>query len=255
MIRRLLVLALLAPATWAAASRVQHTVLTGKVCSPSCSLSITSTGSGNLLVVGYATAAATTSTTISSVSGAGTWHASGACPATDTAGSDFVDLAYNLNSTSGVTSLTVTLSQNDTADFEVAEYSGGTWTLDGTCKAVSNPAATNPNTSGSITTAGSTDVIVAIWEGLNHYCSGEAVSGTGWTTPVLDVFTAGSGSAFDDAMNVTAGTYQAGINNINGVCPGAASNGAWASSSFAFTVSSGGASPVCSSLLGVMQCH
>jgi hypothetical protein len=74
-----------------------------------CAVTVTSTGTGHIMVAIAFRDTAGATQTISSVSGAGTWvHPTGANGVDATAGSS--DSAYNLSSTSGVTSITLTLS-------------------------------------------------------------------------------------------------------------------------------------------------
>jgi hypothetical protein len=216
--------------------RAQHAFSSDTNCSPTCTLTISSTTAGDVGVLSYSDFTGA-SVHISSVSGGGTWVAAGACEASDTAGGDYTDQAYILSLTGSTTSISVTLSASDAgADLQFNEYhrSSGSWTLDGSCGAVSNPTAANPTNTASMTVgSGNTDVIVAVLEPASNYCSGRAVGGTGWTTPILDVGGT-TASAFIDAVQVTSGTYQGTVAASTGTCPGTIAAASWASSALAF---------------------
>jgi len=107
-------------------SVVNYTARQGVSCSPSCSLSIPSTGAGHLL---YIEAADMTSSHISSISGPSMWvipGGSNTCQIT-LSGGDALSCGYVLSSTAGVASLSVTMSGSTNASFaiwEVASTSG-----------------------------------------------------------------------------------------------------------------------------------
>lgn len=105
--------------------------LTGIPCSPTCNLTITSTGTGHLLFMSEVDSGG--NNTISSVTGAGTWVATTGCHKNGATGSWEANCFHNLASTSGVTTLTVTMSGNVTtayfAVWEIARTSGS-FTLD-----------------------------------------------------------------------------------------------------------------------------
>jgi hypothetical protein len=230
---------LLVPVTVA---RVQHNELTnggpGYNCSPSCSLPIASTGSGNLLVLGY-NGGANAAVQIASVGAGGSWVASGACAVANSDG-EVTDMAYALSSTPGVTSLPVRLSGNDTAaSFELAEYSrsSGSWALYGSCQSETGTPNSANTTTGSFPTDGSTDLVTSIMQAGHAYCSGEVVTGAGWTTPIFFINgnTPPYSAAYVDALGVPSGTYQASIVQYpsSSSCT-APDSGYWASSGFAF---------------------
>jgi trimeric autotransporter adhesin len=122
---------------WATFTRVQHVVNTGCAAGTSCTLSVSATGAGNILMVAIATPGI--AKTISSVSAGGTFsHCSGS-NGSDANGASS-DIRYTLNSSSGVTSITVTLSSSVVAPWTVAleEYSfTGTVSVD-TCGSIDN---------------------------------------------------------------------------------------------------------------------
>jgi len=218
----------------ASIARVQHTSVINQNCSPTCTLSISSTGSGHLLVLVYATGYSP-GTSISSVTGGGTWVASGACVSQDTTGGSGIDIAYVLSSSSGTTSLSITVSHSDTlAAFAFAEYSGGTASLDGSCQTISNQSASTHPLSAAITTAGTNDLIVTGVEQTGFHYGTTTVTnqqGTGWTTPIVEL---NGVLGFDDDLNVSASTYQASFTGSGSYT--------YCSSTFAFTFSSGSSS-------------
>lgn len=135
--------------TW---TSVQKATAVNEACNPTCTLSVSSTGTGNLLVLEYVSSGVGSNylTNISSVTGGGTWVAGGACHAQDTASSQGTDIAYVLSSSSGTTSLSITLSTNESLGmFLFKEYhrTSGTTSLDGSCQSLNtqSPSA-NPVT-------------------------------------------------------------------------------------------------------------
>src|SRR5581483_8583218 len=107
----LIVLACSSPcwATWALISAT-----TPKSCaaSTSCAVTVASTGSGHLMVA--RAAFASSSSVITSASGAGTWVHPTGCHGSDANGGGG-DWIYNLSSTSGATSVTLNYSPADTS--------------------------------------------------------------------------------------------------------------------------------------------
>jgi len=100
-------------------------------CSHTCSVTIPSTGTGNLL---YLEAADITSSFISSVSGGGSWvipSASNSCRILLTGGSQ-LSCAYVLSATAGTTTINVTMSGSGPTQLGVFEVSssGGLFSLD-----------------------------------------------------------------------------------------------------------------------------
>jgi hypothetical protein len=152
-------------------SLVQYTLPTnsaagsaGQVsCSPSCTLTVPSTGSGHLLFLVEGDTGSN-HRQISSVSGGGTWvvpSGAGTCNANNT-----ISCAYVLSSSSGVTSVTVTLTgSTTTAGFTWWEFSRttGSFTLD-TQGAKSQTGTTLP-VSPTITCSGSNDIVISAVSG------------------------------------------------------------------------------------------
>ena len=139
-------------------SVVNYTAQQGINCSPSCSLSIPSTGSGHLL---YIEAADLTSSRISSISGGGSWivpAGSNTCQIT-LSGSDALSCGYVLSSTAGVTSLNVTMSGSTNASFAIWELASasGSFSFDAEGSATNNPSF-DPS-GAALALSGSNDVI------------------------------------------------------------------------------------------------
>jgi hypothetical protein len=144
----LLLLAHPASATWALVSSTTSTSNTGT----SCNLTITSTGAGHLIVV-IPTSTSTSQLSISSISGGGTYTIcnSGCQDFDSTLGGGVDGIAYVLSSTSGVTSITCTLSGSASATYEIEyefSYTASSIALD--------TDGTRTDTSGNGTFAGVT---------------------------------------------------------------------------------------------------
>lgn len=93
-----------ASATWTV---VQHVSNTCTAASATCNVAVSSTGTGNVIVIGMGIVDATEQ--IVSVSGGGTYtHPATACHGSDATGPKGLDCAYTLSSTSGTTTITVT---------------------------------------------------------------------------------------------------------------------------------------------------
>ena len=180
-------------------------------CAPTCSLTVTSTGSGHLGVIAYYSQSISGSFPfyISSVSGGGAWVSNGACRVQDTVTGTSVDLAYVLATTSGTTSISVTLTNNDSnATFAFYEYSAASSFSLGACTTLaSQPSSANP-TSPSFTTSATNSVGVTVLATVGIGYGTTTVTGTGCTTPYRVGLPTIPQSATDDILNVAAGTYQ-----------------------------------------------
>lgn len=143
---------------------------TGVSCSPTCTLTIPSTASGNLLFAQSSNFGGTGR--ISSMSGGGTWvvPSSGTSDCSYTVSSQTNGCAYVLSSTSGVTSVSFTMSASGTYGIDLYEIhrSSGSWTLD--TQASNNVAtSTNNNVGPALTLSGSNDVIFQEITGAGYY--------------------------------------------------------------------------------------
>jgi hypothetical protein len=113
-------------------------------CTPSCSITIPSTGTGHLL---YLEAATITSSFISSVSGGGTWvvpTGANSCRA-PLSGGFAISCAYVLSSTAGATSLNITMTGSQSTPMAVWELAttGGSFSFD-TQGSATNAASYSP---------------------------------------------------------------------------------------------------------------
>jgi len=183
---------------WASWTLVQHP--NNAACSgTSCSVTVSATGSGHLITVIVQPNTAT-NTTISSVSGGGTYTHCTNCAASNGAGGA-IDASYTLSSTSGATSISATLSQSGGASWtmEVFEYSftNGPISLDASGNRVQTTNVANP-AGVALTLTGTNDVIV---------------QGGWYTTPFTAIsspysspadFPGGNGAA--GAINTSSGT-------------------------------------------------
>lgn len=175
-----LILLTAAPA-WASFTLVQHPL--NASCSSgnaTCSVTVSSTGAGHLIVAIAGTNAGTADP-ISSVSGGGTYTNCSNCSIANS-GSGTLDAAYTLNSTSGATSISVTMSSAPSAVWkvEILEYSftNGPISLDAS-GSTSNTTSTSSPPGQGLAVAGLNDVIVqAIKVGPNA----TAISGS-YTSP------------------------------------------------------------------------
>lgn len=170
--------------------------------SSTCAVTISATGTGNLLV-GWATANSGVET-ITSVAGGGTWTVPGGttCRLTG-AGQGGIDCAYTLASTSGAT--TVTFTMGGTANHllgAVGEYScTGAITFDvagtGSGSSQTNPAGV------ALTLNGTNDIIV---QGIGSSANVTAINGA-YTNPAVFTNTdASQKTGFGGAINTASGT-------------------------------------------------
>jgi len=160
---------------------------------------LSSTGSGNLLMA--VVQLATSTSTVSGISGGGTWTRATGCNAGVAV---FNDCWYVLSSTSGVTSITATVTSNKGRGIFIYEYSftGGSVSLDTTAEALpAGCTACQGPSVGSVTLTGTNDVIIAAQIG-NGGAAVNSLTGTGWT---LDI-SAGGGKGVGTKENVSSYT-------------------------------------------------
>lgn len=176
-------------------------------CTSSCAVTVTSTGSGHLLVAGIISSNSTAAT-ISSVTAAacsGSWVHCTNCSLANSTGN--VDFSYCLNSASGQTSITITPSATLSAGIGVI------WEAQSTLGNIAKDSGTTPSGTHfdsssctttcagvSLTLSGNNDFIAAV-ASCGGTCS--AVSGTGWTN---DKSNPGGDAA---AHGITSGTQTA----------------------------------------------
>lgn len=134
-------------------SLVNFTSNSGIGCNSTCTLTIPSTGSGHLL---YVQAADLFGTYISSISGGGTWVAPSGCRTTVPSTNYALSCAYALSSTSGATSLNITMTGGASTGFTFSEVatSAGAFSLD---SLGSTQNAASPNPSGQALTLNGTN--------------------------------------------------------------------------------------------------
>jgi hypothetical protein len=189
--------------TWALVQKPCNTACPAS--GTTCAVTVTSTGTGNILISTSIKDSASNTTTISSVSGGGTWtHPTGANGVDASAGSS--DSAYNLSSTSGATSITLTMSAASATIWTacVREYSltGATAAFDTTANRDQSTAATS-FAGATLTLTGTNDLIVQYGTDTGA-CS--AISGTGYGNFGQTGNTAPNGNCIGDALNVSVGT-------------------------------------------------
>ena len=133
--------------------------------STTCNIKVAATGSNDLLVV-TAGSAAGTSSLVTGVSGGGTWAAPTACQ-TSNGNWGSVSCAYNLSSTSGATTITLTLSNTNTYNVEFWEYSFTSSSASLDALAATQQTGNGSTVSGvNLTLGGSNDVILQ-WSECN----------------------------------------------------------------------------------------
>lgn len=195
----LLAFLLWASPSWATMTLVQHVVTSG--CSGvTCTLTPASTGTGHVLLVGLV--AAGPSRTISSLSAAcGAWAHGPSQAGSDTTGASS-DIQYCLSSTSGVTSITVTMAGGGINPWivELVEYSftGVSVAID-TTNNIDNTVNTNRGGVDLTALTGSNDLLYQVIA-LVQSTAVTAISGS--YTSVTDL---GTRYGFASAVNVSNG--------------------------------------------------
>lgn len=165
--------------------------------STSCATTVASTGAGNVIVMGVRLA---NSTTITSTSGGGTSVLCGVTCQNGNSASGFVDVAYILSSTSGVTSITLNFGTSTSADVFIWEVSSTTTvTLDTSSSALRTANCTSCAGVG-LTLTGANDAIFTV-AACAQTCS--AISG-GYTADPATPWPNGNGMA--RLINTTTGT-------------------------------------------------
>jgi len=174
-------------------------------CSPSCSLTIPSTGAGHLL---YVEAGNINGNHISSINGGGTWviPSGGNSCQINLSGNDAISCAYVLSSTLNTTSLSITMSGSGSEAFAVSEISstGGAFSFD-TQGSTTNSAGFSPS-GQPLTLTGTNDVIFQ-----SIFVSGGTSSVSFYPLPYID----GQGHQFfnNEAAQATL------LNASSGVAP------------------------------------
>jgi len=207
-LKYLVVLLLATSPAWATFTLVQH--VNNRACAGSgsittCNLTVTSTGSGHVIVIAVGLGGASKS--ITSVSGAGTYTHCTTCTATDSNG-ESSDMSYTLNSSSGVTTITVNFSSTaqNSAAVEMWElsFTGSSVQFD-----VGNNIdnSTNTNRGGASLTAltGTNDALFQCIFAGSTVVTVTAINGA-YTTGDFGTVAAGNGTGFAVAINSATGT-------------------------------------------------
>lgn len=201
----------LCSSAWAQISMV-HVTSCGPATFPGTTCTIPATGSGNLIVVGFATLPAYAPTISGVTDNAGnTYSEAGSARSIDSTGNDIVDLWYAKNSTAGSTTVTITPSTSGQAAATIWEFSNANTSspLDQTV-VLNSQTATTTASGGTVTTTAANEVIVSVMSpsgavtGLqsgNAFTSDSLNFGVGWAH--LIAASTGSYSAVWNA----SGTY------------------------------------------------
>jgi hypothetical protein len=199
---------------WAQISLVQVTTC-GKRTFPGTSCTITATGSGHLIVVGWQSAGGDLKTTMSSVTDnvGNTYVEAGAARSVDAAETDWNDIWYAKNCTAGATSIVITPSTSDTGGVVIWEFSGvdGDAPLDQTAT-LNSQAATATPTGAAVTITAPNEVVITLLDeayGLTGIVSGNpfvndsTLFGNGWAHYI----TSSTGTYFAQWNQSQSGTY------------------------------------------------
>jgi hypothetical protein len=197
---------------WAQISLV-HVTSCGPQTYPSATCTIPATGTGNVLVVGWAGGGAATIAGIADNAG-NLYTEAGNARASDTGTNVMTDIWYAKNSQPGATALTITPSPSGTSGAAVIwEFSGvdpGS-PLDQTA-VVNNPSASATPVGASVVTTSPAEVIVSLANVLgtvtgitsgNSFSNDSTVNGDGWA----HLITASAGTFTPQWNASTSGTY------------------------------------------------
>jgi hypothetical protein len=131
---------------------------------------VSSTGSGNVIVVGFSGGSAVlpAQEKISSVSGGGTYTHPAGCAGYDSVAGRFTDCAYTLSSTSGATSITVTRNSTNGVNWYISvtelSFTSGPVSVDA-IGAVDDTTGLRSQLGVGLTLGGTNDAIVQIING------------------------------------------------------------------------------------------
>jgi hypothetical protein len=208
---------------WSQITLVQVRVCGQQAFPSTCTIS--STGSGNLIVIGFQMAGGVnTATTVSSVSdnAGNTYSEVPAARAIDTGAKTVIDLWYAQNSASGATSVTITPSASVNAGAVIWEFSGVDRTAPLDQSAVLNSQAATITVSGAPLTVTSTPekVIISIAEvadnvtGIvagNTFVNDSTLMGNGWA----HLITSAAGTYKAQWTQSPAGTFDSSTVSFN----------------------------------------
>lgn len=221
---------------WATWTVVQHKISTAcSTVGTTCAVTVTSTGSGHVIVIGMGVLDNTDQ--IVSVSGGGTYTHPATCHAVDLLVKG-TDCAYTLSSTSGTTSITVTRTAASGNNWTVAatelSFTNGPVSVDTGSPGTRDQTTTVTNPAGvTLTLAGSNDAIYQIITGT---------SPTAISSPYNTNSDFLSGEGFATAINTVSGTAPTWTQSSSRACL----------SAIAFTESAATSTPRLT-LLGVGQ--
>lgn len=176
-------------ATWTLVQQKAGATLTATTCA----LTVTSTGSGHVIIFGMAMA---NGNTLTGVSGGGTYTLCGVTCQQGSAGTGETDMAYTLSSTAAATTITGTASSSATgAVCFASEFSSTTTFAFDTSNKILDATCTTACASPTLTLTGANDIIMGI-AGCGGTCSGAV---TGYTT----LYQSGDGNAVN--INTASG--------------------------------------------------
>ena len=190
--------------TW---TLVQHKFNDGCAAATTCTVTVSALGSGHQLELLVGTADATNFATLVSVSGGGTWTQCAACTLqwNDGAGTNWSSIgAYNLSSSSGATSVTVTVnhamgSGEWAVGFAEWSWSGSSASFDTGGTANNSGAGCTSCTGPTLTLTGSSDALMSM-----AFPGGAVSAATVYTT--FQDFLPTTGAAFLGLLNTSSGS-------------------------------------------------
>jgi hypothetical protein len=205
---------LLSAPAWAQISLV-HVTACGPGAFPSTSCVIPRTGSGNLLVIGWASATGGQAAAMANITdnADNTYYEAGNARAVDASSNTMADLWYAKNSVAGATVLTITPNPQGTSGTAMIwEFSGADRSapLDHTATLDSQPATTKP-VGAAVTAASAGGTVVSISNGQqsvtglvsgSSFTADSRANGAGWAH-----LAAASPGAYSPQWNSSSGTY------------------------------------------------
>lgn len=191
-----LVFALPCWATWTAVAKNSHTCSNA---TNTCNLTVTSTGTNHVILIGVHYVSSGGQLTISSVSGGGSYTAPAGCASYLASQIIGAACAYTLASTSGATTITVNLSANvsNAWDIDAREYST-TSTAAFDVVGTSQPASSATPAGVTLSLTGTNDVIFQLATTVNAV--------TAVNSPWSATLETQNGNGYADSINTGSGT-------------------------------------------------
>ena len=188
-----------------------HVTSCGPQVFPTTTCTIPSTGSGNLIVVGWQSGAGvSTSITISNITDnvGNTYAEAGAALSVDSGAGSVADVWYAANSVSGATTLTITPSSPVSGGSAVIwEFAGADATAPLEQAVVLDSQGSSATPMGAaVTTTGAADVVISVMSAANV----TGISGGGFVNDSI-----AGGSGWGHLITTSAGTYSAQWNQSN----------------------------------------